>query len=72
MPEHLPDVAVACSITPLEIKFKKATDNEPAWLRTIAYLGKRTMETNHRHSVGFVRREFIQVGFSGQQRSRRR
>ncbi len=23
------------------------------------------METNHRHSVGFVRREFIQVGFSG-------
>ena len=23
------------------------------------------METSHRHSVGFVRREFIQVGFSG-------
>jgi hypothetical protein len=31
----------------------------------IAEPGKKTMETSHRHSVGFVRREFIQVGFSG-------
>ena len=23
------------------------------------------MEKSHRHSVGFIRREFIQVGFSG-------
>ncbi len=26
---------------------------------------EKGMETSHRHSVGFVRREFIQVGFSG-------
>jgi Protein of unknown function (DUF1501) len=28
-------------------------------------LGKSMMDASHRHSVGFVRREFIQVGFSG-------
>jgi Protein of unknown function (DUF1501) len=34
-------------------------------MKTTLEAGKRTMETIHRHSVGFVRREFIQVGFSG-------
>jgi hypothetical protein len=34
-------------------------------MRTTTEPGKSTMETGHRHSVGFVRREFIQVGFSG-------
>ena len=34
-------------------------------MRTSFEPGKLAMETSHRHSVGFVRREFIQVGFSG-------
>src|SRR5277367_5634406 len=38
---------------------------EAASYRPAADLDKSMMDASHRHSVGFVRREFIQVGFSG-------
>ncbi len=37
----------------------------PAQFATQTTQRKMTMESTHRHGVGFVRREFIQVGFSG-------
>src|SRR5271163_1336372 len=38
---------------------------EAASYRPATDLEKSMMDASHRHSVGFVRREFIQVGFSG-------
>ncbi len=50
---------------PVKMKLNMSIQAARAGMRTTVEPGKCEMETAPCHSVGFVRREFIQVGFSG-------